>query len=202
MYVLTEEFRADRKHFSLLLSEWWKGCSHWENKNGKWDRCELVSKPPHQPAQTPMGYRHTSGRNCQWDWYSARMNKKWIVLLRCKHKVTWAIMHLLRFALIPPPYSRSLHSLFYVFLPSANQYDLQVYWLVHAQPQQLEYQTDSPGNTQQIFNTPLKVLSSFSKETRLFLSCKDGISYIAAVQSFFFSVINADGSTQKREAIH
>lgn len=103
MYVLTEEFRADRKHFSLLLSEWWKGCSHWENKNGKWDRCELVSKPPHQPAQTPMGYRHTSGRNCQWDWYSARMNKKWIVLLRCKHKVTWAIMHLLRFALIPPP---------------------------------------------------------------------------------------------------
>lgn len=102
----------------------------------------------------------------------------------------------------PPPYSRSLHSLFYVFLPSANQYDLQVYWLVHAQPQQLEYQTDSPGNTQQIFNTPLKVLSSYSKGTRLFLSCKDGISYIAAVQSLFFSVINADGSTQKREAIH
>lgn len=102
MYVLIVELRADRQHFSLLLSEWWKDCSHRENKNGKWDRCELVSKPPHQPAQTLLGYRHTSGKNCQWDWYSARINKKWIELLRCKHKVTWAIMHLLRFTLIPP----------------------------------------------------------------------------------------------------
>lgn len=88
----------------------------------------------------------------------------------------------------PPPHlpTVDLFTLFYVFLPSANQYYLQVYRLVHAQPQQLEYQTDPPDNTRQIFNTSLKLLSSFSKETRLFLSCKDGVSYIAAVQSFSF----------------
>lgn len=32
----------------------------------------------------------------------------------------------------------------------------------------------------------------------MFLSCKDGMSYIAAVQSFF-PVINVDGSTQKEK---
>lgn len=34
---------------SLPLSEWWKGCSPRENKNGERDRCEFGSQSLHQP---------------------------------------------------------------------------------------------------------------------------------------------------------
>lgn len=38
----------DRKALSPPLSEWWKGCSPRENKNGERDRCELGCKSLHQ----------------------------------------------------------------------------------------------------------------------------------------------------------
>lgn len=177
MYVLTEEFWTDRKHFSLLLSEWWKGCSHRENKNGKWDRCELVPKPPHQPAQTPMGYRLTSGKNCQWDWYSARMNKTWIELLRCKHKVTWAIIHLLRFALIYP-FSASTVDLFtFYFMCFCHMQINKICLLTHAHSAStfgmLEYQADSLDNAEQ---TSLKVFVclKFQRKQDYFFHIKMG----------------------------
>lgn len=45
-----------------------------------------LSIRPVDAAQTPLGRMETSGKNCQWDWYSTKSNEKWISLPRYKHK--------------------------------------------------------------------------------------------------------------------
>lgn len=67
-----------QKALSLPLSEWWKGCSPrvWGEKSPNMARGTDVSFvislsiSPVDAAQTPLGYTETSGKNCQWDWYS------------------------------------------------------------------------------------------------------------------------------------
>lgn len=55
-------------------------------REGQMWACLSVSISPAHASQTLLGITQTSGRNCQWDWYSTWSNKKWISLPWYKHK--------------------------------------------------------------------------------------------------------------------
>ena len=102
MYCTYRGIQNSQKALSLPLSEWWKGCSPRGERMARGTDVSLVislSISPVEAAQTPLGCTETSGKNCQWDLYSTRRNKKWISLPRYKHKwpEPWCI------CLDPPP---------------------------------------------------------------------------------------------------